>query len=512
MPRKRLLPLFACLAVMAANTAAQRPETFEDRLFVREVELVFEAPPLTLLHPFPPNEDDLLVIEDGVPRPVIKAGTVDDPTTRTALKREGFDFAPWNAVVWIDEALAEPETVFVATLALARQASRLAELGSVEVVVAGPEPEVEAAATRETRRLEQVLADLAGKARVERDRAAARPSEHSGVSSRPDTSTLRRQLDRLLVHLAGQRDPGPRLLFLVADGFAVTPHESRAFETGIADPAAGERAAVIQEAARLLAAYGWVTVALPLRKEGPGEAHTLSTDVDRFRANTGNWGGVNNSVPPVLPPNRPRDSNLKWEGVLRALVQPDLSPLRALSDTTAGTLVAQDALLPSALDKLGERWHLYYQTQMPVDGQVRPVEVRLRNGTPLRSRRWVRSSTPEGLTDARLRLLLAASPLSPEGGWDQPRLPESLPLTVEPAAEGLKLTIAPFSSPDPVTPGPVRVSISCAGEVRHETAPGIEAPGKGWSHTLAPPCPPDAILVEDLARERWRAVRIDYSK
>jgi hypothetical protein len=67
MPRKRLLPLLLCLAVAAA---AQRPESFEDQLFVREVELVFEAPPLTLLHPFPPNEDDLLVIEDGLARPV----------------------------------------------------------------------------------------------------------------------------------------------------------------------------------------------------------------------------------------------------------------------------------------------------------------------------------------------------------------------------------------------------------------------------------------------------------
>ncbi|MFP5284739.1 MAG: hypothetical protein ACLGI9_03280, partial [Thermoanaerobaculia bacterium] len=234
-------------------------------------------------------------------------------------------------------------------------------------------------------------------------------------------------------------------------------------------------------------------------RESPGRAQGLSSDVDRFRAHTGNWGNSNNSVPPVLPPNRPRDSNLKWEGVLRALVQPDLSPLRALSDTTAGTLVAQDALLPAALDRLGERWHLYYRTEMPVDGRVRPVEVRLRNGTPLRSRRWVRSSTPEGLTEARLRLLLAGE-----------SLPESLPLTVERAPGGLKLAVAPFSSPDPVTPGPVRVSLACAeGQVRHETAPGIEAPDKGWTHALSSACTPAALLVEDLARERWRAARID---
>ena len=77
------------------------------------------------------------------------------------------------------------------------------------------------------------------------------------------------------------------------------------------------------------------------------------------------------------------------------------------------------------------------------------------------------------------------------------------------ARAGMRVT---FASPDPVTPGPVRISLACDGEVRHETSPGIDAPDKGWSHILAPPCTPAAVLVEDLARERWRAVRIDYSK
>ena len=484
MPRKRLFFLLLCLAAAAV---AQQREAFEDRLFVREVELVFEAPEPTFLHPFPPGEDDLLVVEDGLPRSVTNAGEVGQPS--------------WTSVVWIDEALSDPETVFVATLALAQQAPKLTGMGSVEVVLAGPQPEIEVPATREVPRLKQALSDIAGRARVERDRAATRPWERSGVSSRPDSPTLRRQLDRLLVHLAGRQVRGPKLLFLVADGFVVTPRESRAFETGAADPAAGERAAVVQEASRLLAAYGWVTVALPLEKEDPGEEHRGSSDVDRFRVNTGDWGDNNPSVPPVIASRPPKDSNLNWEGALRALVEPDLSPLRALTETTAGTLVAQDALLPAALDRLGGRWHLYYQTQLPVDGRLRPVEVRLlRDGTPLRSRRWIRSSTPEELTEARLRLLLAGE-----------RLPETLPLTVEPAGGGLKLTIAPFSSPDPVIPGPVRVSIVQNGQVRHETAPGIEAPGQGWTHTLTSPRP-EAILVEDLARERWMAVRLLYSK
>lgn len=498
MPRKRALVLLACLAT---SLAAQRREVFEDKLFVREVELVFEAPELSLLHPVFPGPEDLIVIEDGRVRPVTKVGSIDDPELRSRLRREeGIDIPPWSAVVWVDEALAEPETAFLATLALAQQATELARIASVEVVVAAPEPRIEAAVTREPRRVRQVLADLAGKARVERDRAAARPWERSEASSRPDAATLRRQLDRLLVHLAGRRERGPGLLFLVADGFVVTPRENRAFEVGSADPAAGERATVIQDTARLLAAYGWVTVALPLRKDVIEQEHHGYSDIDRFRTSTGDWGRTNPSVPPVIGPHRPKDSNLKWEGALRALTQPDLSPLRALTEPTAGMLVAQDIQLPSILERLGDRWQLYYQTQMPVDGQVRPVEVRRRNGTPVRTRRWVRSSTPEGLTEARLRRLL-------EGD----RLPESLPLTVEPSGAGLKVSVAPFSAPDPVIPGPVRVSLACAGpdgaiQIRHETAPGIELPDKGWSHTLPAACLPRAVLVEDLARERWRAV------
>ncbi|MES1241111.1 MAG: hypothetical protein ABUT39_05780, partial [Acidobacteriota bacterium] len=181
--------------------------------------------------------------------------------------------------------------------------------------------------------------------------------------------------------------------------------------------------------------------------------------------------------------------------VIEAQIQPDLSPLRALVGPTAGILASAEVLLPSTLETLGNRWHLYYQTQMPADGRLRPVEVRLRNGTPVRARRWVRSSTPEGVAEARLRRLLAGDPL-----------PGNLPLRIEAG----RLVVGAFSAPEPAVPGPVRISVAYAdGTIRHELAPGIDAPGLspdgGWSHAL-----PDgavAVLVEDLARERWSAVR-----
>lgn len=484
MPSKRavaLLSLLVCLAP-ARPGDAQRRESFEDRLLVREAELVFELPDLPTLRTWSFGADALLVVEDGKVRPITKVGALEGDL---------------SAVVWVDEALAHPQTVFSSTLALARQAAALARLGPVEVIVADPEPRVELAANREPRRLQQVLADLAGQARVERDEAASRPLERSGASSRPDAATLRRQLDRLLVHLAERREPGPRVLFLVADGFAVSPAESRAFETGNADAGSGERAAVLLETARLLAAYGWITVALPIRQEDLGRPDRGSSEADRFRDNHGTWSDTSNSVPPSLRSRGPKDSKLLWEGVLDAMIQPDLSPLRAFVDATAGMLVPSAELLPSTLTALGGRWHLYYQTQTPVDGRLRPIEIRLRDGSTIRSRRWVRASTPEGVAEARLRRRLAGE-----------RPPETLPLRADASESGLRLSVGPFSAPDPAVPGPVRVSTVYAGEngaltFRHEMAPAVETPGAGWSHGLAVNGRPLAVLVEDLGRERW---------
>lgn len=488
MPRKRalfLLVLLACLAP-ARDGGAQRRDTFEDRLQVREAELVFELPNLPVLRTWTFGADTLLVIEDGEVRPITKVEALQ---------------GGMSAVVWIDEVLAEPETVFTSTLALAQQSTALARIGRVEVVVADPEPRVELAFNQEPRRLQQVLADLAGQARVERDRSASRPQERSGASSRPDATTLRRQLDRLLVHLAERREPGPRILFLVADGFAVSPAESKAFESGAAAAGSGERAAVLLESARLLASYGWITVALPMTPEDLGRKDRGASDADRFRGNHGGWNDQSSGVPPSLPSRGPRDSRLDWEAVLDSMIQPDLSPLRALAEATAGTMVANAGLLPSTLEALGGRWHLYYQTQTPVDGRLRPIEIRMRDGTTVRSRRWVRASTPEGVAEARLRQLLAGD-----------RLPETLPLRVEASESGLRLSVEPFSAPDPPVPGPVRVSTVHAGAdgaltFRHEMAPALES-GKAWSHVTEGR--PLAVLVEDLSRERWRAV--SYSK
>jgi hypothetical protein len=62
---------------------------------------------------------------------------------------------------------------------------------------------------------------------------------------------------------------------------------------------------------------------------------------------------------------------------------------------TAGALVGFEAQLDLALASLGERWHLWFQAPDTHDGRLHAVEVRLRDGQLLRTRRWLRSATPE---------------------------------------------------------------------------------------------------------------------
>lgn len=499
---------------LAQERAQEKPptQTLAEEIEVREVELVVELPRLSTLGRVTFGPEDVMVLEDGRTWPVTRIGPVAEGRIRSYLGRdEAIDLPDWTITVYADEVLAKPDTAFYAALALAKRAARLTQLGPVEVVIAAPEPQVLLAANREPRRVEQALTDLVARAGRQRDRPspppAGRPATGAGASSRPDAATLRAQCDRLVTRLATPQ-AGPRLLFLVADGFQVSGQELTRLEAGAAAGETPERAAILLDAARLLAAYGWIAVPLPFREPDELGGHDRAPhDIDRFRDNhsAGNSVGTGSNVPSTIPPRQPRDSELRWEGIIQTKIQPDLSPLRALVKATGGELVGFEAQLDSTLDGLAGRWHLWFQAPDTHDGRLRPIQAQLRSGERLRARQWQRSSTPEGIAEARLRRLL-----------DGASLDHNLPLRAELAsAEGssrLQLTVAPFPSPEPVRPAAVRLSLAIPRadgtlEIRHELLPGIAAPDKGWGHAAALSLPPGtrelAVIVEDLARERW---------
>ncbi len=485
LPRLALLALAAFPVGLAfAQPPQPSPGQFSEELEVREIGLLVEAPE-SRLKQLTLDAGDLLVTVDGVPRPVTRL--IDEAP------------ADWTVAVYIDEVLAPPETIALATLALARRSERLADLGALEVTVAAPGPHPELTANREPLRIRQVLSELSGRARLRRDEKA----------SPLDATTLRRQCDRLIAWASSPRPPGPRVLFLVADGFPISPGEQKNLGAGGAATASG-RSAILHETARMLAAYGWITVPLPLRETREAEALEPArpdSDLDRFRVGHSGASKHGSGVPPPATFPKRAPSPFRWDAAIALQIEPDLAPLRALVAPTGGKLVGLDALLDPLLDHLAGRWQLWFQAPEANDGRARQLEVRLRNGTVLRTRAGLRSSTPEEAAAARVRALLLSATGRAEG---------TLPLQTDRTVDDqgrlvLRFTVAPFESTGPVAPGPVRISWAFADEgeprVHHAMAPGIEKPGQGWSHTLTLDIPPGArrlaVAVDDLARERW---------
>ncbi|HEV2845399.1 MAG TPA: hypothetical protein VG477_11180, partial [Thermoanaerobaculia bacterium] len=228
------LPLLALLAV--PGFAQQRPETFSENLVIREREILVDLPDVLAGNRLPATAFQVLV--DGQPREVTRAEPADE--------------APWTFVLYVDQVLARPGTVFYSGLAFAARAQALARLGNVEVVVAGSDPRAVLGPTRDAKLLTQTLTDLSAAARIERDR-----TEGFGGAG-PSPMEMRRQLEKLVAFLTARRPSGPHAVFLLADGLELPPTAT----------------------ARLLAAYGWVTVPVPLRKEGLGLQATTRSDIE----------------------------------------------------------------------------------------------------------------------------------------------------------------------------------------------------------------------------------------
>ncbi len=287
MARKFCAALLAALLLPGGSFPAQQQpaqepdETFSESLTVREREILVDLPEGTAGGAMDPG--DFRVLVDGVPREVTRAEPASD----------------WTIVLYVDQVLARPGTVFYSTLALANRARALARTGTVEVVVAGSDPRTLLPPTREEKPIAQTLTDLSSAARVERDLQEG-PAKGDRA---PSVEQARRQLGKLLTFLAARRPTGPHAVFLVADGPDLTPEETALLERK--DDPAAEPASVFHRASRLLAAYGWVTIPVPLRKGGIGIEIAPQSETEIFRQSSAP-SQHQNGVPPSCPAARRR--------------------------------------------------------------------------------------------------------------------------------------------------------------------------------------------------------------
>ena len=498
----RILGLAATIAGLLPSPPAAQTQRFTGRLTIREREVLVDLPYTLEDDPLKPGAFQVLV--DGEPREVTRA----EPVSAGAE-------APWTIVVYVDRVLAGPGTVFYSGLSLAKRTAALTSLGTVEVIVADSDPRTALAPTRDPRPLSRLLIDLAATARVERDQTERRLT----APSAPEAPRLRRQLDKLLDLLTAHPPRGPHAVLLVADGFDLPDEQVAALDRGDRDDrgrggAPQTAAAALQRTARLLSAYGWVTIPVPLRKEEAGLPASTQTEIELFREATAP-SDHQNGVPPVIPFKAPKGTSLVYPGVIDLMIAPRTAALRALSRPTAGTVVGYEVQLDEILAALGRRWRLWFaEPDVPVSGHIASFAVHLPGQRQeVRAPAWLRSSTPEEIAEIRLEDHLAGRSL--DGG-----LPLSATMVTGPAGPELRLEVAPIHLPEDTPAGPLRLSWAWAGPdgaagIHHQILPAGDLT-KGWRHTerLTPPAGGRrlarlAIIVEALGPETWGGVALD---
>ncbi|HEX6903145.1 MAG TPA: hypothetical protein VF789_25735 [Thermoanaerobaculia bacterium] len=348
----------AALLVQAALPAAgQPPGTVTEQIVVREREILVDVPGRLEDNRLKPADFQVLV--NGRLREVTRVERVAD--------------TPWTFLIYIDQTLARPETVFYSTLALADRARDLTRLGTVEVAVAASGPRVALAPTREPRSLRQTLADLAGAARVERDR-----TEDHGRPADPSPLQVQRHLEKLLAFMASRPAGGPRALFLVMDGADLTPRQIERIERG---------------QARTLSASGWTVLALRLHKQKLDDKEAVVPQTEIGILNQGAaYSDLHNGVPPlILPGQPPSPTTLAFLPVIDLFLQPRNASLRALAQATAGTVIGFEPQLDAMLGALPHRWRIWIsEPDEPAAGKLQTLAVSLpRKGGLVRAPAWI---------------------------------------------------------------------------------------------------------------------------
>lgn len=558
-----LLPFVAALPVLAQEPApapdSTRSETFYGSSQVTAVDLVVEVRDAEGRVPADLSPADFEVLEDGVAMPVVgvelqlggtagggSAGRTPSPAAAGAAVAPGVRTSEWtwHTVIWVDQVLSSSRSIRRGLEALAAQAGRLTELGTVELIAANPEPAVLLPPTRSARLVEQTLLaaarDLGGRDAIRQVRRRFQQyllstsgdngrNQGSAVAEigptferaqvdrlniirdavREERILLENQQDRLLAWAGAQLATGPRAVVLINDGYDIDPRDyylgglntdSRLFSEYGGTLQEDATALRLLDVAKTLAASNWVAINVALG--GDTAAGSYGAEVDG-RGRVGMMLSENNQrgdTPTALP---------------ERLVFRPLDPLVALAEKTGGEVVTGRGKIPDALVRLGERVRLTYQVERLPDGRVHDVRVRAkRPGLTVKAPEFSGSPAPEASASAKARRLLVDGA---ERG-DLPLVAAVAPGDGDRATVQARLDLSALEIPAGAPPTSLRVTLGAsfaAGErgerapfVRHEVVPAQRLGGLDyWTYTVPVTLPDDvermSVVIEDLATGSW---------
>ncbi len=435
---------------------------------------------------------DLTVLDAGQPRPVVSLA----PLSR-----------PWRIVVYVDRVLTGSRTLRAAAGTLAEQAARLSALGTVEVVVAEPQPRVALAPTRETAAIDEALSKLwlenDGRDDVRALRQHFRDEKTEGGVDPADRATqgidaearlVRGQQDAFAEWLVAQGGDGPRVVFLVSDGFDIDPAK---FYRGSLAEGEGALEKTAAESARTAAALGWIVYPMPV-----GDA-TLP-DLRKFKPRSTPKAPLGGTI--TLGGKTPEESQPPPPPVLLAARE----PLNWMAEATGGELLLQPSDVPATLARLAARFGLRFEAPRPLDGRPRALGVvSSRQDLRVTARRWDVAGMPEWIAAERAGRVADGEE---EVGLEISTRIEKPAAAGEPGALDLRI-----ESPE-IPPGPLRVTVAGPGGrgAFHHILTDADRAGSEPNVYHLPVTLPDgadtvAVLVEPLNGGVWGGQAITLS-
>lgn len=387
----------------------------------------------------PLGPGDVQVLEDGIPaqvigvdpiRPVPKTmqppspagpGTVPSPPPEA---RPAGPIQTLPQFLYVDTALMHKTSVKHVAEAVEKNLDAILSRGSLEIVVADPDPKVFMARTSDAaeirRKLEELSRKVSGRERmldIRRDlnprvdpngyaaggqAAGTTGQARARAGMREEIVLVGQTLERLDRWAAANASGHPAIVYLAEDGFDANPGdfwanllqgngsmEQMAQGNLIRNELAGEIPKLVAQSSKTLAESGFTAVMLALgRLDG-----TLAED-----ASSGKRSGGQLRRPYDAPPTY-------------TYVRP-LEPLRLVADQTGGEVVTSAEALAPALDRLAAAVAITYRMDRPADGKPHKLEVRSRvSGVTLRAARSVVAGTSRMAAASRaVEALSAAAP------------------------------------------------------------------------------------------------------
>lgn len=421
------------LLLAAATVLAQQAPTFtEAPVYVTAIDLIAEVHDRAGNVPADLTPADFIVLEDGQEKPVIGVEylKLEVPATKVALPApvvaDSSVPAPaapvrstasdWQIVVYFDCYLSSETNRRSAAQSIEKQLDDLTQLGTVEIVVADPDPALLLQATRDGAAIRAALHEVTTKHSRpnrllrhrrrfidERELSAGQGDARVVAFLRPYIAEEIQMMNRfrwgLNDWMSHYPRHTPRALMLISDGFELDPGVF--YSQSIGSNASPQLLIQVQreaaeynldreneKTAELLASGGWITISTP---GGFGAAGEWIDDASR--------SGV----------GRTRDLIRLGSAQTKPtfLINHNRQPLEHYADATGGAVLANASKLHDAVASLAQRVKITYQVARPPDGRVRKVEVKARRANlRVRTSQWASSTTAEEVASARVASLL----------------------------------------------------------------------------------------------------------